>query len=559
MACLALSLCLTAGRGATTAGHAGHAWYVDCASGSDAADGLSPASAWRTTAAVSSHAFQPGDAILFRRGASCEGMLAPKGSGTAGSPILLDAWGTGPLPRIHASYGWEAALKLSDQEYWTIQHLEFSGGQPRGVYITGTHGVLHGIHIRDCVVHDVTGQPKDKETGLLVIAAGSDTQRFEDVLVDGVTAYRTSQWAGIMVGGVAHGFLREAARNSDVVVRNSIVHDVAGDGIILFQVNRGRIENSIAWHTGMQESQTIGTPNAIWTWMCRDCTVRRNEAFLADSPGVDGGAFDIDYGNANNTVEENYGHDTQGYCVAVFAAGSVTTNSVVRNNVCSGNGRSPRLAERQGAVFLSTWDKGKIRGLLISGNRIYWDPPIAAPAVVNTAEFAGRGAIYEQIIRSTSPFFVRSNAGLAFDHNTYEYAGTGETIWDSYRGFDNYRQESGQDAHSRLVRITPDHTCPRTAALLTVNGVSREQMTLLISLHRQFPALSLRITARAYDWNPGDLPVTIDERPLRLAFTLTDAGGKVLWHHDGEVTPGDLGLAVRSFFGEPDYAQLDRE
>ena len=74
----------------------------------------------------------------------------------------------------------------------------------------------------------------------------------------------------------------------------------------------------------MQDTQTIGTPNAIWTWMCDDCTVQRSEAYLTDSPGVDGGAFDIDYGNTKNSVIDNYGHDTQGYCVAVFGAGFVT-------------------------------------------------------------------------------------------------------------------------------------------------------------------------------------------------------------------------------------------
>ena len=63
-----------------------------------------------------------------------------------------------------------------------------------------------------------------------------------------------------------------------------------------------------------------------------DLDVRRlhcqgNEAFLTDSPGVDGGAYDIDYGNTKNSVIDNYGHDTQGYCVAVFGAGFVTKES----------------------------------------------------------------------------------------------------------------------------------------------------------------------------------------------------------------------------------------
>ena len=89
-------------------------------------------------------------------------MLAPKGSGSAGAPILLDAWGEGALPKIRADAGAEAALRLFNQEYWTIQHLEFIGGNPHGIFVSGNKGVLHGIHIRNVIVHGVTGEPKNR-------------------------------------------------------------------------------------------------------------------------------------------------------------------------------------------------------------------------------------------------------------------------------------------------------------------------------------------------------------------------------------------------------------
>ncbi len=306
--------------------------------------------------------------------------------------------------------------------------MEFSGGQPYGVFISGTEGVLHGIRIRDIVVHDVTGEPKNKESGLVVIAAGTERQRFDDLLIDGVTAYHTTQWAGILVASVAHGFPPETSRNTNVIIRNSIVHDVAGDGIALFEVNNGTIENSAAWLTGMQRSESIGTPNAIWTWMCRNCAVRHSEAFLTDSPGIDGGAFDIDYGDDDNVVEGNYGHDTQGYCAAVFAAGWKTGNATFRNNVCAANGLSPRLARMQGAIYLSTWNGGVIDGLVISGNRIDWNPPVATAAIVNVASLAGHRLFENNTIRSCSPVTVRSNASLTFERNSFEGCGGGREI-----------------------------------------------------------------------------------------------------------------------------------
>jgi hypothetical protein len=303
----------------------------------------------------------------------------------------------------------------------------------------------------------------------------------------------------------------------------------------------------------MQETESIGTPNGIWTWMCRDCTVRRNEAFLIDSPGVDGGGFDIDYGNAANVVEENYAHDTQGYCVAVFGAGWVTTGSVVRNNVCAGNGRSPRLARRQGAIYLSTWNHGRLQGLRISGNRIFWDPPDAAAVLVNTADIDG-GAVFENnSVRSSSPLFALAGRGLRFDHNVYEYEGAGVAQWRTstgrFDGFDSWQREAGQDAHSSFSRVPTQGTSPRRirmVAVLSDNADSRGEAVLLASVRRQFPALPMQVVA------PGS-------GQTGPAVRILDEAGRLLWQHEGFTTPGDLGLAVRSFAGNPDYAQLTRE
>ncbi|MGH9584985.1 MAG: right-handed parallel beta-helix repeat-containing protein [Bryobacteraceae bacterium] len=516
-------------------------------------------------------------------------MLAPKGSGSATAPIRLGAWGTGPLPVIQAGKEDEAALKLFNQEYWTIEDLEFSGGRPHGVFVSGAKGVLHGIHIKDIVVHNVSGDPKTKEDGLVVIASGTKQQHFDDVRIDGVTAYGTSEWAGILVAGVAHGYQPETSRNTNVVIRNSIVHDVTGDGIVLFETNNGRIENSIVWRTGMQGKETIGTPNAIWTWMCRNCTVRHNEAFLTDSPGVDGGAFDIDYGDDDNIVEGNYGHDTQGYCVAVFGAGWVTGNSIVRNNICAANGLSPRLARRQGAIYLATWNGGKIRGLDLSGNQIFWDPPLAAPAVVNIADLEGKGIFERNTIRSASPWIIRSNSSLLFDRNSYEYCGRGKTEWlyrnATWHGFREYQQHSGQDAHSRSTHVA-EQTAPSSNiqkwSLIAVVSASAEahdsrgEVAMMESVHAQFPEIQVKIVVDdqsipdkndrvnlRYDWNAGDIPVLFDDEqelhdlPVSRipALLLVNLSGKPIWKHEGFTAPGKLGLLLRSFV-TPEYAEM---
>lgn len=379
---------------------AGAAFHLDCAGGDDSAPGTSPATAWRTAARASQHTFGPGDRLSVKRGTACEGPLTPKGSGAPGDPAVISAYGEGAPPRINAP-GAPAAVALWNQSYWRIEKLSAGGSTEYGVHVSGDQGVMRGIELRQLHVSEVHGPLKKKNSGLVVVEAREEAI-FEDVIIDGIVAERTSQWAGILVNGAGHRKPLAERRSRNVTIRNSAVNDVWGDGIVLFQVEQGLIERSAAWHTGMQVRHSIGTPNGIWTWRCADCVVRECESFWSDSPGVDGGAFDIDWGNDRNVVESSYGHDSLAYCIAVFgAAKRVTTQSIIRNNVCAGNGRSPRLARHHGEVHLYTWDGGKLDGVLIENNLFEWSPPVAAPAIKDEADWVGsqRAIVRNNMIR----------------------------------------------------------------------------------------------------------------------------------------------------------------
>jgi hypothetical protein len=427
--------------------------FVDCRAGRDERDGRSADTAWRTLEKANEARLSPGDSILLRRGTRCSGPLRPRGSGEPDRPLRLGAYGEGPLPVIDAEGG-EAAVALFNQQHWHIENLEATGGDPYGIHISGDRGSLEHFRVRNVVIHGVTGEPKTKVSGLLVVDAASEKVAFEDVVIEGVTAYDTTQWAGIVVRGAS----REV-RARDVTVRHSIVHDVWGDGIVLFQVEDGLIERSAAWRTGLQPTQTIGTPNGIWTWRCRRCTVQWTEGFFVDSPGVDGGVYDIDWGNDDNVVQYNFGHDAMGYCASVFgASGEINTNSVVRYNVCVNNGRSPKLALRQGDLFVSTWEGGALDGVHIHDNTFYWNPPIDAPAVMmDHADFTGeRANVFENnLVYSRVPRMIHSNDGLLFDHNLYWYTGERPPRWSyggrEYEGFSAYRQGSGQDGAGHVA------------------------------------------------------------------------------------------------------------
>jgi len=579
-------------------------YYVDCSvPASDAkADGTSAEHPLRTLAAVNSRTFHPGEQILFRRGSTCQGIFAPKGSGSNAALIRVGAYGEGVKPAIHAGSESEAAVVLFDQEYWEIASLDVSGGTHFGVHISGDRGMLHHIHLSQLSVHDVFdphGELKKKNTGLVVIEATSSDANFDDVLVDGIIAARTNQWSGIFISG-ADG----KTATTHVSVRNSMVHGVQGDGIVLFRMLDGVIANSVAWRTGLQDKETIGTANAIWTWACDHCTVENNEAFLTDSPGIDGGAFDIDYWNNANTVRNNYGHDTQGYCVAVFAAFRVTKASEVSGNLCIRNGTSPRLAAKQGAIFVLTWEHGTLDGVAIKDNTVYWDPSGAFPAIQTGDGPEIRSlSIERNTIYSSSPTFTSSR--LQFDGSTNHYfhmqrnksAGhlqaenggvpEGLTIgrggiacWSgcNYAGKRNLSPaESEWIAQLRDLSNNPvQHSAGDWmlyADLPTDSDSQSAGIVLLKSQSAQFRAAGLRVVLTTHgtaaelrqlndDWHleaDGIQLVSSQGEFAMPSMLLLSPGAEVLQEWHGLPSFQNVGLALRQIVGEPVFAGLPAE
>jgi hypothetical protein len=566
---------------------ASHSFFIDC-SAAKPGDG-SRADPWNNLGAAQAHSFAAGDRIALARGTVCRGSFSPQGSGADGRPIRLTAYGQGPRPRIAATANDRQALLLFNQEYWQIDSLDISGANKYGVFVSGDKGSLRHIFLKNLSVHDVQGGDlQNKDNGLVVVGPSSSNVFFKDILVDGVVAAHTNQWAGILIGGGPFGFPADAPLNNKITVRNSSVQDVYGDGIILFRDSDGLIETSIAWQTGMQPTESTGTPNAIWTWNCTDCAVRDNEAFLTDSPGVDGGAYDIDWDNTRNIVERNYAHDTQGYCFAVFAAGYVTSESVVRDNLCVNNGLSPRLAALQGAVYLHTWNDGVISGLRIEHNTFIWDPPVStAAAIVDDAGSGGAPVMFTgNRIESTAPLFYRTNAQFAPSANTYRLSGSDGvrfTLGDRQNNTLAALQAAGIEKGTTLDEgPKPAETATKLRMEGTVDFAldadgllapgPRAQLMVLRSLAAQYGA-ALTATVHLYtaahssaeqdaaeanallDLDAG--AIHFDREPHQAGeLRLLSTDGRVLEEWNGFQNAATLGGAVRARLGAPRFATM---
>lgn len=80
----------------------GASYYVDFTGGADTNDGLSSGSAWKNASKVESSSFSAGDQILFKRGERWDisSEFDVPSSGSAGNPIVIDAYGSGAKPII---------------------------------------------------------------------------------------------------------------------------------------------------------------------------------------------------------------------------------------------------------------------------------------------------------------------------------------------------------------------------------------------------------------------------------------------------------------------------
>lgn len=143
-------------------------FHVDCSTGSDSRDGLSPETAWKSIAKANSASLLPGDKLLFATGCRWTGRaLTAKWAGTATDKIVIGSYGTGDRPVIADASG--IANVLVTGKYQTIRGLRIEHnitktvecGQPiatvygvvfnngaafntlRGMHITGATAGVH--------------------------------------------------------------------------------------------------------------------------------------------------------------------------------------------------------------------------------------------------------------------------------------------------------------------------------------------------------------------------------------------------------------------------------
>ncbi|ASA23882.1 S-layer homology domain-containing protein [Paenibacillus donghaensis] len=386
-----------AGDQAEASPAAGTAYYIDSAAGNDSNAGTAESSPWKTLNKVNSSVFQPGDQILLKSGGVWSNQtLAPQGSGSAGSPIIINRYDSGDKPKIKANGQYSDAVTLSNQQYWEIRNLDVSNTAPvtgtfaeslgdfRGIHVTGAEaGTLQYFRIIAVDVHDVSGEiawisgtvPETPEPGIrfktgwdgskktggivfdTTVADPQHPQRatvFNDVIIENSTVKNTSfggiifkQYAGDGGGDNSSGVAstgwgtRESETDAkftphtNIIIRSNYITQKNTDFGCNAMYLTG-VRGALVEHNVVDGAGTSG----IETYYADDVTIQYNEVFDTSKKagGADSNGIDPDKGTTKILIQYNYVHDNgDGILICQFSFG----DTIIRYNVLESNTRYP--------------------------------------------------------------------------------------------------------------------------------------------------------------------------------------------------------------------------
>jgi len=425
-----------------------HAYYVD-PSGSDAAAGTSPSTAWRTLSRVNSASLVPGDVVYLKRGGFWREALIPSASGTSGAPIVFTAFGTGNLPIISGA----DAVKTWTNYAGAIFRAAL-GTSPANVYVDRASGwgLLHA------------GSPSAMPAGSWYWSNGFLYVR----LSDGSDLNTHFIEAAVRREGVY------ATNRSYITIDHLAVERTAGWGIeLMSESNQSQttgviVSNNLVTQNGTGEVDTGGYFNAIYINRAVSPVVEGNTVSYAG--GHNG--INVQYATNGKILDNNVRHFNHSgidvkWCDRMLIAGNAVHDS---RHVSIYSQSSSNITIEDNIVFNIT---GTACG---SADGIHVERMAGGQNVIfNNSIYNAYCGIY-----LLSPAAVMNNAlnaigsgyGLrAVSGGTYDYNDLGQNAWvelDSkqYR-FSAWRALGG---HSHDIAADPMWTAPATGDMSLRSG-----------------------------------------------------------------------------------------
>ena len=417
-------------------------YYVDASNGSDANDGLSPDSAWRSIEHVNDQSFQPGDQILFKRGDVYRTPLEPAQSGTADHPIEYGAYGQGANPVFLGS------IDLTDAEWtqtspgsgvWTTDAPRINQIEPGKIFLDGDTG---NTQATGPSAVDEPGDWHWSDDQVWVFANSDPSQAFNSIelqvqdamiRVDGVDHIRVSD---LDAAQSRKGIVLEDTTGTQVIESNA--YDNSRNGIELNDGASGNlVEGGLFYDNGIlaEGEATINLGHGVLiNGGASDNTVSGIESYRNAEDGVQFGSASgsgnrivgstlyenfedgVDIKAGDQHLEANVVRDNASNAVLIHV--SPTTTTLVGND----------LSTADGANALDVSDGGRV---VSSGNRYSG----ADSDAVDLQRSAGDGSTFEGDTfidggrLSQISVDVSGGSGHVFTDSTFIQRNFGDALW----------------------------------------------------------------------------------------------------------------------------------
>lgn len=423
IAVLAVSAALLGSAPPAEAQQSGSAHFVDCSA--DHSGSGTKSRPWTSVKQVNRHTFGPGDKLLFKRGVTCDGMLAPKGSGSARASFMISDYGRAPNRAKIDGNGERAGVKILNQQHISVTNLEITNSEPpesqRGGLLvqlknfgTGTDYRVQNLRIHDILGGDVKGA--DGSQGIAFVVSGSHKPtNFDGVRISGNRLDHIDR-QGIVTSPSSWSSRPEVQKGQSdnwvpathVKVQHNTLSDLGGDGIVM-NTTRG----AVVQHNTVRgfNKRSSGYNAGIWPYNSNDTLFQYND--VSGGHGHrDGMAYDVDQGTINTTFQYNRSHDNEGGFFLLCNNGpGVVRGAKIQHNV-SRNDSYRGIENCQGKIDSATFAQNRI----LIGNGV-------SQTVVNENTTDQRNVDFRRnrVVKSGSGVadFQLQSGGYAFKHNVF--------------------------------------------------------------------------------------------------------------------------------------------
>jgi hypothetical protein len=364
-------------------------YYLDATEGNDDNQGTSPGKAWKTLDKINSISLKAGDKIYLKRGETFAGELEINGKGAPNNRIVIDAYGEKKQnPCIAGLSSSLYAVCIYNSDYVTLKNIEIiNTGVERLPRRTGVkilcdnYGISHNIILDSLYIHDVNGSLVKQEgggSGIYIERISADVvSLYDSLIIQNCIIRRCERNAMIWSEGKGSNTNRNNWHPSlNTIVRNNLIEEVPGDGIVPIGCDGALIEYNIMRNCPETLPDTEAAAG-FWPWSSDNTIIQYNEVSDHKAPW-DAQGYDSDYNCTGTIIQYNYSHDNYGGMVLICNSGDTkypanigNLGAIVRYNISVNDGLRPKLTPRNKMFSPVIHIAGPVKNTLIERNILY--------------------------------------------------------------------------------------------------------------------------------------------------------------------------------------------